>query len=268
MISLRFRHLLSRPPVSDLIFILVSTPSSPLSAHGHKLIFIAPVIEGLLGGWSTLQSATSAYLSDCTSSGSRASIFSRFSGVFYIGLSAGPALGGYLIQHPIWTTPGDEKALTVTTVFWVAIICTFINFVLVLFVFPESLDKVKLQQAALAFQAQANGRGKIRDDDNDDEEVDVAEGSGTGNDQVRAPRKRKGGIIRGFLRPLALFMPVVVLEGGVRKRRDWSLTFLAAALFGYMLSNVSLPIICDMDTSHLIGVGSYSSEVFICRARL
>lgn len=136
-----------------------------------------------------------------------------------------------------------------TTVFWVAIICTFINFVLVLFVFPESLDKVKLQQAALAFQAQANGKGKIRDDD-DEEEGDVGEGSGAGNDQVRVQRRRKGGIIRGFLRPLALFMPVVVLEGGVRKRRDWSLTFLGAALFGYMLSNVSLPIVCDIQVSY------------------
>lgn len=138
-----------------------------------------------------------------------------------------------------------------TTVFWVAIICTFINFVLVLFVFPESLDKVKLQQAALAFQAQANGKGKLRDDDNEEEEADVGEGSGAGNDQVRVQRKRKGGIIRGFLRPLALFMPVVVLEGGVRKRRDWSLTFLGAALFGYMLSNVSPPIVVDIQTTHL-----------------
>ncbi|KAF9468039.1 major facilitator superfamily domain-containing protein [Collybia nuda] len=226
--------------LTDLIFILVSTPSSPLSSHGHKLLFVAPVIEGLLGGWSTLQSATSAYLSDCTSSGSRASIFSRFSGVFYIGLSVGPAIGGYLIRNPIWSSPSDEKALTVTTVFWVAIICSFINFILVLFVFPESLDKVKLQQAALEFQASGNGKGKAMVDDIEEDEGGVTgEGSGTGNDQdrVHAPRRGKRGIIRGFLRPLALFMPVVVMEGGLRKRRDWSLTFLGAALFGSMLSN-------------------------------
>jgi MFS family permease len=72
--------------VSDLTMILASTPSSPLSAHGHKLLLLAPVIEGLLGGWSTLQSATFAYISDCTSSGSRASLFSRFTGVSYLGL--------------------------------------------------------------------------------------------------------------------------------------------------------------------------------------
>jgi hypothetical protein len=71
--------------IRDLTFILASTPSSPLSSHGHKLLIIAPVIEGLLGGWSTLQSATSAYISDCTSSGSRASMFSRFTGVSFLG---------------------------------------------------------------------------------------------------------------------------------------------------------------------------------------
>jgi MFS family permease len=84
--------------VSDLTFILASTPSSPLSSHGHKLLLIAPVIEGLLGGWSTLASATSAYISDCTSSGSRAAVFSRFTGVSYLGFGVRTFLSIYS-QH-------------------------------------------------------------------------------------------------------------------------------------------------------------------------
>lgn len=71
----------------DLLFILASTPSSPFYSHGYKLLLIAPVIEGLLGGWSTIQSGTSAYISDCTSAGSRAAIFSRFTGVSFLGFS-------------------------------------------------------------------------------------------------------------------------------------------------------------------------------------
>ncbi|KAF5382009.1 hypothetical protein D9615_004376 [Tricholomella constricta] len=216
--------------LTDLTFILVSTPSSPFSAHGHKLLVLAPIVEGLLGGWSTLSSATSAYLSDCTSSGSRAYIFSRFAGVFYIGLSAGPSIGGYLIRNPLWKSERTDGALSVTCVFWVAIICSFVNFVLVLFVFPESLDKVKRQRALAEHHVKASVKGKARADD---AEID-GQGSGASGEERAEARQ---GIVRSFLKPLALFLPAVVYEGGVRKRRDWSLTFLAAALFGSTLSN-------------------------------
>lgn len=94
----------------DLTFILVATPGSPLAAHGHKLLVIAPIIEGLLGGWSTLQSATSAYVSDCTSPGSRATIFSRFNGVFFLGFSIGPVIGGWIIRNGI---PGIDRIGTI-----------------------------------------------------------------------------------------------------------------------------------------------------------
>jgi len=239
---------------SDIMFILVSTPSSPLSKYGHKLLLVSPIIEGLLGGYLTFQSATSAYLSDCTSSGSRAHIFSRFTGVVYLGFSIGPAIGGWLILHPIgwlegFSTPGRQ---TVASVFWVAVFCSFINFLLVAFVFPESLDKEKRDRAMIAYQktgASAGKKGKAREraltltsggpsSSNTDEEEGVEE--------VNRPRQeeREGsgnGIISRFLNPLAVFLPVVVLDssGLGRTRRDWSLTLLAVALFGYMLSNVS-----------------------------
>jgi hypothetical protein len=148
----------------------------------------------------------------------------------------------------------------VTTVFWVAVFCSFINFLLVLFVFPESLDKVKREQATLGFHGKANGKGKARDDEEEEEEEVVGEGSGVGNNEMRTQRRRKSGIIRGFLRPLAVFLPVVVLEGGVRKRRDWSLTFLGAALFGLMLSNVSVLCFWNLQTSHRDGWNRVSTK--------
>lgn len=238
--------------LTDLTFILVSTPSSPFSAHGHKLLVLAPILEGLLGGWSTLQSATSAYLSDCTSSGSRAHIFSRFAGVFYIGLSVGPSVGGYLIKNPIWKTGG---ALTVTSVFWTAIFCSFLNFVLVLFVFPESLDKVKRARALADHQVKASGKGKARAPD----EEAVRQGSGSNGG---APAEPGHGIIRGFLKPLALFLPVVVFDGGVKKRRDWSLTFLGAALFGATLSS-GVHQVKYLYAEHVYGWGAEQLSYYI-----
>ena len=89
------------------MFILVSTPHSIFAAHGHKLLVISPIIEGLFGGWATLQATTSAYVSDCTSDGSRAAIFSRFTGVFYFGFALGPTIGAFLIRSPLfpWLLP-------------------------------------------------------------------------------------------------------------------------------------------------------------------
>ncbi|KAF8896306.1 major facilitator superfamily-domain-containing protein [Infundibulicybe gibba] len=215
--------------LTDLTFILVSTPNSVMSSHGHKLLLIAPVIEGLLGGWSTLQSATSAYISDCTSSGSRAHIFSRFTGVFYLGFSVGPTIGGWLIRNPglFNRQPGGNTsgAPTVTAVFWVAVFCSFMNFILVLFVFPESLNKERQARAAVEYSKTSSTKGKARA--HDDENVS--------NEHVEHPDAPREGIIQSFLSPLAIFLPVTVMDG-TRKRTDWSLTLLAAALFGYMLS--------------------------------
>ncbi|KAF9565265.1 MFS general substrate transporter [Agrocybe pediades] len=233
--------------LTDLTFILVSTPSSFLSRHGHNLLLIAPVIEGFLGGWSALQSAISAYLSDCTSPGSRAQIFSRFQGVLYVGFALGPSIGGWLIQHPLNSVSSRPGEKSVTLVFWVAIICSFVNFLLVLFVFPESLGKKKMEQAIKQAEADAARKGKMRVVDvastcansTVGREEDVAVVAASSSSDAEAPISE--GIIMRFLRPLSVFLPVMVLDSspngiGHRKRRDWSLTMLALALFGFMLS--------------------------------
>lgn len=209
---------------SDLTFILISTPHSIFATHGHKLLIISPFIEGLLGGYSTLQGATSAYISDCTSDGSRAKIFSRFAGVFYLGFSLGPAVGAYLIRHPIFMDGGEggtnahDGVAMVTSVFYVAAVCSFVNLVLVLFVFPESLDKKKMKG------------GRCRSD----REEGFGEGGGEGDGDGFSEQ----GVLGRFFGPLKLFLPkkIEFPEGGYHW--DWSLTILAVALFGYLLSSV------------------------------
>lgn len=252
---------------SDLAFIFVSTPSSPLSRHGHKLLLVAPVIEGLLGGWSTLQSATSAYISDCTSSGSRAQVFSRFTGVFYLGFSLGPAVGGWVIANglPIpWLNVLLKPQKTVTGVFWISVFFSLVNLLLVVFVFPESLSKEKREKSKKKDAKGNKGKQRAR---NDDEETvggvveeslpilqmpvgngaassDEEESSASSSSVSLAPRQEeqsRQGTLTKFLSPLAVFLPVTVLDpyGLGRKRKDWSLTLLAGALFGVMLATVS-----------------------------
>lgn len=216
---------------SDLMFIGVSTPSSPLSQHGHKLLLITPVIEGLLGGWTTLQSATSAYISDCTSPGSRAQIFSRFSGAFYIGFCIGPSIGGYLIQHPFSFMGhlGVSGPKSVTCVFWTAIVFSFTNFILVLFVFPESTTKEKRAKALGAHLGPGKGKARVSADD------------ASGNDNADDSEGTESGVIARFLKPLAVFLPVVVMDpsGFGRKKKDWNLTILAVAALSIHLAGVS-----------------------------
>lgn len=206
----------------DLMFILVSTPHTPFAAHGHKLLIVAPFIEGILGGWSTLQSATTSYISDCTSDGSRAQIFSRFTGVFYLGLSAGPAIGAFLIKHPFMPFSGTIHAhpiQSVTSVFWVSILLSFINVLLMTFVFPESLTKDKRAVKDVpAVNAEA---------------VDASQSDGKTANSWAGAR-----IVRAFLAPLAIFLPKVIVSPGGTSRKDWNLTFLALAMFGSMLSTV------------------------------
>ena len=209
------------------------------------------------------QSAISAYLSDCTSSGSRAHIFSRFTGVTYVGSSVGPVIGGWLIRHPLkWvrgsSIPGRQP---VTSVFWVSVFFAFINSLLVIFVVPESLDKEKRKRAMIAYQKLGKvtrKKGKARESSStlllsrdpdrsssDDEDATEQRNRPSQEERGCGLRTRAAEIISRLLNPLAVFLPAVVLDplGTGRQRRDWSLTLLTAALFGFMLSTVGTFVI-------------------------
>ncbi|KAF9031012.1 MFS general substrate transporter [Hymenopellis radicata] len=218
--------------LTDLMFILVSTPHSPFASHGHKLLILAPIIEGMLGGWSTLQSSTSAYISDCTSSGSRASVFSRFSGVFFFGFSMGPAIGGWIIRNRIGIPEGAPKS--VAPVFYLASCCSLLNLLLVLFVFPESLSKEKQEMAEREYRVEHSSKGKGRDP----RPVPVVQSDGQASTApVELEDYKRPGVIRAFLSPLGLFLPVTITDAsGTKTITDYSLTALAIGLFCTVLS--------------------------------
>ncbi|KAI0782329.1 major facilitator superfamily domain-containing protein [Abortiporus biennis] len=232
--------------LTDLTFILVSTPHSIFASHGHKLLIISPIIEGLLGGWSTLQAATSAYVSDCTSDGSRSKIFSRFTGVFFLGFSLGPTIGAYLIRHPFLQgntgTSVHNGQPMVTSVFYIAALCSFVNMLFVLFVFPESIGKLK-------------GKGKAVDVERDE--------SVAANEEDSLETDSAGGsFLEKLLSPLELFKPRVVSrpEGGTR--HDWSLTLVAIACFGYLLSTGIFQI-KYLYAGHVYGWGAEQLSYYI-----
>lgn len=194
---------------TDLAFALVSAPSSPFSRHSHKFLLLAPAIEGILGGQATFHAAVSAYISDCTSDGSRSHIFSRFAGVSYIGYALGPTLGAFLISHPLVHAQSfggrQSKVQTVTVVFWVAVLCSAINLILALLVIPESLDKARLRAALKG-------------------------------DVPSASAQKKPGFKKRLLGPLAIFAPRKRLVNG-RMQKDWSMTWLAIAMFTLCLAS-------------------------------
>ncbi|KAI0759595.1 MFS general substrate transporter [Trametes elegans] len=228
--------------MTDLVFILVSTPHSIFAAHGHKLLIVSPVLEGLLGGWATLQAATSAYVSDCTSDGSRAHIFSRFTGVFYFGFAVGPAIGAFLIRHPFIPifSPAigvHNGAPTVTSVFYVAATASFVNLLLALFLFPESLEKKKAKAAA-------------------------AEALLSPADPDAPAIASRFNVFTRFLSPLALFLPKTIDAPNGRSRKDWSMTFLGIVLFGHLLS-LGVFQIKYLYAEHIYGWGAEQLSYYI-----
>lgn len=214
---------------------------------------MAPIIEGLLGGFSSIQSATSSYVGDCTSPGSRAKLFSRFAGAFYIGSIIGPIIANFFIQHPIVVFgrrfPFSSGHVD-TSAFWVAIAFSAVNFYMALFVFPESLGERKREKAIQEYNKMGGiSKRKAKKPLHSPIDGVVSEISRIEEQEVRmadvtestsSSTGSKGGFIMRSLSPLSILLPVIVVNpsGIVRKKRDWSLTLLAVGLFGYMLSTV------------------------------
>jgi hypothetical protein len=128
-------------------------------------------------------------------------------------------------------------------VFWVSILLSSVNFLLVLLVFPESLSRESRAKAVSDYSGKGKGKSRAEAanaEDGvvvDDREGEVG-GSRSENERGAGHGDEERGIINTFLRPLAIFLPVVIMDGS-KKRTDWSLTFLAGAMLTYMLSTVS-----------------------------
>lgn len=207
----------------------------------------------------------------------------RFIGVFYLGFSLGPMVGAYFIRNPLpifsaispsspshssnlletfasRAIPGRSGVPNVTSVFWVAILCSFVNLVFAMGFLPESMDKVKRRAAMKAREAEEAEEALRAQQEEVDEDVvqEVDGGSGAAKSvsksrskgrSVDALMRRTGAGGRATLKklfgPLAVFAPRKVYRtsdesgrvGGART--DWSLTLLAGSLAFYLLSSVS-----------------------------
>ncbi|KAH7106522.1 MFS general substrate transporter [Auriculariales sp. MPI-PUGE-AT-0066] len=185
----------------DAVFILVSQPHSKFSGHGHKFLLVAPFVEGLLGGWSTFIAATNAYISDCTDHGSRAKIFSRISGITYVGFALGPIMGNaWIALHPAKTTD---------SAFQLAVMLGVLNLILLVTLIPESVTQETRQTNKAARETE----------------------------QSVGPVKTFQRSIGSFFAPLELFMPKT--RGGEvswSDYKDWNMTCLAIAMFCYLLT--------------------------------
>ncbi|KAF8520540.1 major facilitator superfamily domain-containing protein [Gautieria morchelliformis] len=196
--------LFTRVDLIDVMFILASNPPPLLRGKAHQLLILAPIVEGLLGGWSTMQGATQAYISDCTSHGSRAHIYSRFTGVFYVGFALGPEIAAFILRN----------THTTTAVFYASSLCASINIFLLLFVFPESLSPAT---RARNIEAAREVRNKA----------------------LQGPKGKKGlwrsvkVAVKAFIEPIGILGPKPRQHG---RGRDWSLTLLAMSLFTFFLS--------------------------------
>jgi len=65
---------------------------------GIKFLFVGSVIEGLLGGIITINTACHAYISDCTNNENRSAAFSLMHAFAFCGMTIGPTLGGLIIK--------------------------------------------------------------------------------------------------------------------------------------------------------------------------
>ncbi|GAA6041794.1 hypothetical protein JCM8097_007164 [Rhodosporidiobolus ruineniae] len=144
----------------DLIFVMTVNYHHILD---YRFLLLGPLFDGLLGGYTTAQAAATAYLSDCTPSGSRARIFSLLSGLMMAGIAGGPLLSAILVPYGGPLAP-FYAALGLHAAYLVAVAA----------VLPESVDKSlrvaarerhavekeKRREKRKARMAAANGLGK------------------------------------------------------------------------------------------------------------
>lgn len=97
---------------------------------GVALLFIAPVMRGLMAGDTILFAAVQAYISDCTTTAERTVAFGRFMGAMYLGTTIGPVAASILIK----------KTGSIMSIFYMVLIISIIFELYAIFILPESHD--------------------------------------------------------------------------------------------------------------------------------
>ncbi|KAF8704746.1 MFS general substrate transporter, partial [Rhizoctonia solani] len=193
---------------TDCAFLLAASQSTnPTYSFltASRLLVLAPLFEGSLGGFPTMQAAFNAYISDATTPGtSRAKIFARFFGIIFVGVAVGPTLSNLLPFDPF------RSSITLGV----------LNLVLVLFFLPESLTKE--QRIALAAN-RASLASEARKPEN--------------GGPIRRITGYVTGAVRGTFEPMAILLPRKrKSQGQAVSGNDWNLTYLAISLSLYLLT--------------------------------
>ncbi|KAF8583728.1 MFS general substrate transporter [Ramaria rubella] len=188
----------------DIIYIMVSIPNSVFKRHAWGFLVLGPVVEGSLGGLTTLHAAEHAFQADFAQSGSRATVFAYFQGASYIALASGPQIAG------IFLPPSADVR---TIMFYSGLACHVIGLCYALFILPESVSPEMMQIAR--------------------------HGRNSGSEPDRASIKTKEKWARKIrdaqqrlLAPLTIFGPKRKPDGGW----DLNMTFLVIAQFTHLMS--------------------------------
>ncbi|KAI8380141.1 major facilitator superfamily domain-containing protein [Blakeslea trispora] len=104
---------------------------------GIGLMFVGPLVRGILVGESVLMAAVQAYIVDCTSKSSRTIVFARLMASLFIGSSIGPFMSSQLLKHT-----GN-----IIHVFYFVLFIDFANAIYTNFFIPESKPLSQAQQA-------------------------------------------------------------------------------------------------------------------------
>lgn len=66
---------------------------------GIEFFLVGAILDGMFGSFTTTMAATNAYVTDCSTPDRRAISFAYIQSVFFLGIAAGPILGGILINR-------------------------------------------------------------------------------------------------------------------------------------------------------------------------
>lgn len=207
--------------MGDIVLLVVLSNPQKFS---YFWLLLAPAIEGIFGGFGGGQAIFSAYISDCTSPGSRAGIFSLLMGILFGGIAVGPAISSFLIQ-------ATGKLLAP---FWAVAIVHGLQALYCALILPESLSERKQRDARKRREEkQQEQQGKFQ------EEAWKAqrEGYGTGKRAALA-LKRVSSPLAGVFAPIALLGPRQTSQG----TWDWSLPMVALASAFYSMLTAIYPL--------------------------
>lgn len=222
--------------MNDVVLLLTATYPDKVPG-GYRFLIVGPILDGLLGGFSTIQATNHAYLSDVTPDGSRAKLFGRYGGILMAGFAVGPILGAAVIK----------LTDNILSVFYAAVV---LNTTFVLFAFiilPESLSSEAREALGKMVRARALKASRREQSEIEWEREDhIPTGGsawhpisrltkGTYSKRVRGSLNRLRRRLFGFLTPLAMFLPktkeVPDMHGGYVIKRDWNLTLVVVAGF-------------------------------------